>query len=319
MLNYDKIIIDTSNVFYRVAAFYVKDASEATCKTLIKNNLLFNYYKSVIDKLAQSTLGEVCLLFDPLLSDGSISERQKIKEGYKSNRDKNTPIVKLRINVLEKLYTHYLLEGNKRISVYHDCEYEADDFVEKLTETGKCLMISADEDFCRYLEEDRVEMLIKGLSIKKDGIFTEKNFKKKYGFKPNITSVTFWKVMYGDDSDNIVGVFQHEKTKVITQASNEMKELLKKMGEENWDISESKRMFFYGQGPFTRLKELLLLSNTSKSYERLLDFSEANFDVIESKLPRNCDIPIDKFKVKLDMQTTPQPAKKFSLSKARMK
>lgn len=147
MLNYDKIIIDTSNVFYRVAAFYVKDASEATCKTLIKNNLLFNYYKSVIDKLAQSTLGEVCLLFDPLLSDGSISERQKIKEGYKSNRDKNTPIVKLRINVLEKLYTHFLLKGNKRNSVYHDCEYVADHFVEKLTETGKCLIISADEDF----------------------------------------------------------------------------------------------------------------------------------------------------------------------------
>ena len=90
MLNYTKIIVDTSNIFYRVAAFHLKDLNEENYNTLIKNNTVLNYYKAIIDKLAQSTFGEVCLLFDPLESNGHMSTRLQIKENYKSNRDKKT-------------------------------------------------------------------------------------------------------------------------------------------------------------------------------------------------------------------------------------
>ena len=317
MHNYSKIIVDTSNVFYRVAALHLKDLTKDNLNTYIKNNEIYKIYKSFIEKLLQSTTGEVCLLFDPLLSNGQMSERLRIKNGYKTNRDKKIPSNVLRVDVLQKLYSYYLLEPKKRLAIYHDDMYEADDFVEKLTEEGKCLLISTDEDFCRYLEEGRVDMLIKGLTITDENIFTANQFKEKYGFNPNITSVTFWKTMYGDVSDNIVGAFTHLNTKVTVLASEYMKELLVKMGEENPPIAEMKRKLFEGTGEFSRLKELLLFSNTQVSYEKMLTLMEDNFRVIESFIPRGSDIDVEKFRAKVIFKEEDKESKKFSLSKAR--
>lgn len=316
MLNYTKIIVDTSNIFYRVAAFHLKDLNEENYNTLIKNNTVLNYYKAIIDKLAQSTFGEVCLLFDPLESNGHMSTRLQIKENYKSNRDKKSPIAKLKQDVLEKLYAYYLIEAPTKIAVYHDFQYEADDFVEKLTMTGKCLMVTSDEDFCRYLETGRVEMLYKGLTLSAENIFTATDFEQKYGFIPNIPSVTFWKVMYGDKSDNVIGAFQNENTKVLKLADDYMRELLKEMGEKNPSIDCMKRDLFSGTGKFEKLKELLLYSNTTTSYEKLLNFMDSNFQVIESYIPRGSGVDISKFKVKVDIKKS-DVKKKFSLKRAR--
>ena len=315
MLNYDKVIVDTSNIFYRVAAFYVKtDKTQNLVNNLIKNNTIVNYYKEVVSKFLSQTLGEVCLLFDPLSLNGKMSERLKIKEGYKTTRDKNSPINQLRIDTLEKLYSTFLLEPKSRLALYHDVSLEADDFAEKLTETGKCLLVTADEDFCRYLEQDRVEMLKSGLSISEDAIFTANDFEQKYGFKPTISSVVFWKAMYGDVSDNIVGSFKNPKTRVIKPASDEMKEILKEMGEKNTPITTAKSEFFAGTGRFTKLKQLLTLSNTNCSYEHLLDLTDENFRVIESMLPRTSDVPVDTYRIKLEFKNTTNK-KKFSLNK----
>lgn len=311
---YDKLIVDTSNIFYRVAAFYLKDLSQESAAQLMKNNTVFNYYKSAIQTLKQQTLGKVCLLFDPLLSNGNMSERLKIKEGYKATRDKNTPTNKLRIDTLEKLYSYFIVDPQKDVEVYHDIALEADDFVAKLTENGKCLMITSDEDFCRYLENGRVEMLTQGLTIKDSSIFTADNFEKKYGFKPTITSVIFWKAIFGDVSDNIVGSFKDPSTKVIVTASDEMMKLIKTFGEENTDLAEVKSEFFAGTGRFKRLKELLILSNTDRSFEKLLNMTDENFRVIESRLPRSSSIPVENYKVKLEFNIK-KTNKKFSLSK----
>lgn len=308
---YDKLILDTSNIFYRVAAFYLKNLTQEKTDELIKNNTIFNQYKSVIQNFLTQTSGKVCLLFDPLLSNGKESTRVQIKEGYKNTRDRKSPTNILRIDVLEKLYSYYLMSNQARIEVYHDFEYEADDFVEKLTENGKCLMITSDEDFCRYLEEGRVEMLKQGLSIKDVSIFTAKNFEEKYGFKPTISSVVFWKAIYGDRSDNIIGSFKDPSTKVIRTASNEMKRLIKELGENNVPISEAKSQFFAGVGRFEELKKLLQLSNTECSYENILNLTDSNFRVIESLLPRSSDIDIEKFKVRLEVKSAPK--RKFSL------
>lgn len=308
---YDKLILDTSNVFYRVAAFYLKNLTQEKTDELIKSNTIFNQYKSVIQNFLIQTSGKVCLLFDPLLSNGKESTRVQIKEGYKNTRDRKSPVNVLRIDVLEKLYSYYLMSNQNRIEVYHDFEYEADDFVEKLTENGKCLMITSDEDFCRYLEEGRVEMLKQGLSIKDTSIFTAKNFEEKYGFKPTISSVVFWKAIYGDKSDNVIGSFKDPSTKVIRTASDEMKRLIKELGENNVPMSEAKSQFFAGVGRFEELKKLLQLSNTDCSYENILNLTDSNFRVIESLLPRSSDIDIEKFKVRLAVKPTPK--KKFSL------
>lgn len=314
MLNYSKIIIDTSNIFYRVAALYLKDLTQDKANKLIKSNTIFGLYKAAITNFKTQTMGTVCLLFDPLLSNGKMSERLKIKEGYKTTRDKNSPVSVLRIDTLEKLYSAFVVEPQQRIEVYHDCQYEADDFAEKLTEDEKCLMVTSDMDFARYLEEGRVEMLTQGLSIKPDGIFTAKNFEEKHGFRPTIASVVFWKALYGDASDNIVGSFKDESTKVIRPASDEMKRLLVELGEENVPLGTAKSEFFSGVGRFAKLKELLKLSNTNHSYDHLLDLTDNNFRVIESMLPRTSDIDIKKFKVELEFKTGgSQQKKKFSL------
>lgn len=316
MLIYDKIIVDTSNIFYRVASLYLKNLTQETVNQLSKSNTVFNHYKSVLDKLQDQSIGEICLLFDPMLSNGQMSARLKIKEGYKTVRDKNSPTAQLRLDTLEKLYSEFIVTKRPRISVYHDVQYEADDFVEKLTETGKCLLMSSDEDFARYLEEDRVEMLTKGLTIKPENIYTASAFEKKHGFKPNIASVTLWKAFYGDVSDNIVGSFKDPSTKVIRTASDEMMEILKGIGNGSMSLSEAKIEFFGGTGKFQRLTELLKLSNTCRSYEKLLDLTDANLRVIESMLPRNSDIDINKFKVELDINLTkPKTPKKFSLNR----
>lgn len=319
MLAYDKIIVDTSNIFYRVAAPYLKDLTTAAASQLMKSNTVFTQYVSAIDKLQEQSLGEICLLFDPMLSNGQMSARLKIKEGYKTTRDRNSPVAQLKMDTLEKLYSEFIMTARSRISVFHDVTLEADDFVEKLTETGKCLMMSADEDFARYLEEGRVEMLIKGASIKQDGIFTAADFEKKHGFKPNIVSVTFWKVLYGDPSDNVTGVFYDPSTKVIRTASEEMQSVLKDLGESNMTLSEAKIAYFNGTNRFKRFAELLRLSNTDRSYEKLLDLTDTNFKIIESMLPRSSDIDVNKYKVKLDLNLSNLKKKKFSLNKKEVK
>lgn len=314
MLNYSKIIVDTSNIFYRVAAVYLKDLTQSSASRLMDNNTILQLYKAAILGLKNQTMGTVCLLFDPLLSNGKMSERLKIKEGYKTTRDKNSPVNLLRIDTLEKLYSTFVVEAQQRIDVYHDCQFEADDYAEKLTETDKCLLVTSDMDFSRYLESGRVEMLTQGLSIKEDGIFTFEDFEKKHNFKPTISSVTFWKAIYGDVSDNIVGSFQDPTTKVIRPASDEMKKILVELGEQNTPLSDAKTEFFAGVGKFTKLKELLKLSNTNRSYEHLLDLTDENFKVIESMLPRTSDIDINKFKVALEFKTMANTTKKkFSL------
>ena len=93
-----------------------------------------------------------------------------------------------------------------------------------------------------------------------------------------------------------------------------MKKILVELGEQNTPLSDAKTEFFAGVGKFTKLKELLKLSNTNRSYEHLLDLTDENFKVIESMLPRTSDIDISKFKVALEFKTIANTTKKkFSL------
>ena len=314
MLNYSKVIIDTSNIFYRVAAFQLKNLDTDSFNRLTKSGSIVTSYKNVIQNLKNQTLGDIYLLFDPLRSDGQMSERLRIKEGYKTNRDKKSLPNQLRVDTLERLYSTFLIEKQSRVHIYHDFKYEADDFVEKLTEEGNCLLVTADEDFCRYLEEGRVEILKKGLSIKDTAIFTAKDFEKKYKFKPTIATVTFWKALFGDPSDNIIGSFVDPSTKVLKPAKDEVFQILKEFGENGTDLYEMKRDFFGGVGRFARLAEILRLSNTNCSYENLLNLTDSNFQLIESMLPRNSDIDINLFKTDFSFDPQKLEKKKFSLN-----
>lgn len=314
MLKYDKIIVDASNVYHRVASIVGKIDKEKA-KSLSKNNTILQCYVSVIDKLLASTYGEVDVLFDPLLSNGQKSKRGELKKTYKSDRDKNKVEANIKFETLGKLYQQLVIAGQSRLNIYHDVEMEADDFVEKLTEEGKCLMITSDRDWFRYLEDGRVEALHKGLTVADENIYTAVNYEKQYGYKPNISSVTFDKVIYGDHSDGIEGAFIEPKIKVLREADTEMKAILKQIGEENPPLKELKIEFFNGSGRFSKLYQYLQLSSTEKSYEKILNIADANFQLIESFLPRTSDIKIEKFKVELDLTVAKPANKKFTLGK----
>lgn len=313
MLAYDKIIIDTSNIFYRVASFYLKDLDQSKVNQLLKSNIILSTYKSFILNMKQSTLGKVILLFDPLSSEKKGNSRSQIDENYKENR-KNLKVQDiLKYEILSRLYKLFVTE-NYGVDIYHDLEYEADDFAEKLTKKGKCLLITSDKDFSRYLEEGRIDMLTQGLTIKDDSIFTANNFKEKYGFIPNISSVTLWKVCYGDTSDNISGAFTSKSTKVLRQASEEMQKILVYEGEQNRDLTIVKKELFQGLGVYKQLNYLLSLSNTDCSLKKLFDMIDNNLQLIESKLPRNSDIDINKFLVKPLFNSEKVIKKSFTLN-----
>lgn len=314
MLQYNKILIDVSNVYHRVLSLVDYQNDLNNLKKLTKNNIVLQQYINIINKFLNSTLGEVDLLFDPLNSSGELSKRQQLNNLYKINRVKNKLESSIKQDNLNKLYSYYVINNINRVNIYYDNEYEADDFVAKLTEKGSCLLVTSDNDWSRYLEKDRVEMLYKGFSVIEDNIMDVVKWSQneKHPFIPNECSVTLWKVLYGDASDDIEGVFINKKFRILRDASNEAMNIIKYFGENPCDLSTMKLKFFNGIDQFEKLNKLLNLTSTSKSYEKLFNVIDQNFQLIESFLPRNSDIDIEKFHIKLNFNN--KPKKSFSLN-----
>ena len=305
MILYDKIIVDVFNVYHRVNAF-----NDGESKIDIPE-----LYKLTIQKFLDSTLGDVYLLFDPLRSNLKISKRASVLEDYKKNR--KSKHYKDKLNHLNTLYKDLVLYPKPRLHIYHNLDYEADDYVEKLSAEGKCLLITSDEDWSRYLQEDRVDMMTKGLKITNSNLYTAKDFKKdkKHAFLPNISSVTFWKALYGDKSDNIRNVIGDNTIIILRDAEDEIKKQLVYMGENPEPLTYYKSLFFSGKGIFETFHKLLNLSCTPQSYQKFLRMVDANFNVIESLLPLDSDIDISQFEAKLDLNL--QQPKVRSLSKSK--
>ena len=297
MKNYDKIILDMFNVYHRIVIpVDASDPVQSKVETMVE----------YINNLTMTTYGDIYVLFDPLTVGKGLSKRQNILKEYKSNRkEKLSPTEKTqqknKREALAKLYGYLIIKGNPRIHVYMHEEYEADDYVEKLTETGRCLLVTTDMDWARYLENDRVVILKEGLSPNSDKVFTIEHFIKKFGFTPTISSVTFYKAIYhSDPSDCITGAFHNKKVIVIQEASDEMMRLIKWMGETNQPLDLMKTRFVQGIEEFLELSNLIKLSCSDKAYEKILTLAENNFKVIESFLPRKSKTKIEDLEVKFE-------------------
>lgn len=306
MIKYDKIIVDTYQYYHRVA-----------CTTVSKKPQdIVNIYISNINKLLNSTYGEVYLLFDPSASASKqkSSSRKETCKAYKENRKKFEMSAegKLKMEVMDLLGSTLLLYPKHRVHLYQHPEYEADDYVEKLTETGNCLLVTTDEDWARYLVPNRVDMLISGLAPEESNLFTSKSFEEKYGFKPTIATVSIWKALMSDESDNIVGVYKNSKHIVLKEAVDETVKALKAIAGENIPLDTASYMFHTGQGHFTKVKQLLELSCTEKSMDKLNESFSNNLQLIGSLIPNSSDIKIENLEVKLDIFKTSKP---FSLNR----
>ena len=170
-------------------------------------NDVIDFVESTVRPKLASDDSAVYLLFDPMpVNDLNVSgqlrtfttTRRSIKSSYKANREAN-PLVIEAADYLFKYFSYRDPVYRLMISERH----EADDFVESIVKgSGKTLLISSDFDWARYLSDD-VEMSLGDVNKP----FTTSDFIQKFGYYPSIKNVTVNKALFGDESDNIAGLF----------------------------------------------------------------------------------------------------------------
>jgi 5'-3' exonuclease len=222
---YDSILIDVSNFFYRVKG----KENNVGCVT----NIMID--KTLETKSRLKKDGRLFLLYDPMpTNDLGVSKvfkydnnRKTENPDYKSGR-KFSPLFTECINQYQK---YFLYRGDNIVSVYSD-QYEADDYVEtivqelKKTPKTKVALMTTDHDYARYLTLG-IDMINKDW----DHPYTREAFLKDYDFYPSVASVTLFKAIYGDSSDNIKGAITLKKS--LEMIRNSANDAIKYLGEND--------------------------------------------------------------------------------------
>lgn len=233
---YSNIIIDVFNLYHRVKG-----------SQNLKENNAITLANKVIDTIEdlqkyQDKSQPMYLLFDPIpKKDFGIDSAFK----YSTRRQETLPDYKINrrfsycqgdldaIEWVRKFFSH---RGNKIIEVSSN-KYEADDFVESLVnellenKKASIALVTTDNDWARYLSKKVV--MLNGAFNKP---YTANNFFEDYDFVPNILSVTFFKALYGDPSDNITGALMQKRIKKLNFIKKEGFEWIKDLANSNEDI-----------------------------------------------------------------------------------
>lgn len=220
---YNSILIDIFNVYHRLKN------NRKSIKVKELATVIINYINDIKKHLTQD--GTLYLLYDAIpKSDLNIfksftfntdfeekqTDRQRIKEEYKKGRKKD----KMLYPVIFFVKSYFLHRGSGVVSVMSE-NLEADDYVESIVKnSGKTALVSTDEDWCRYLN-DRIVMINEGF----DKPFTAQAFFEKYKFTPTIGSVSLFKALFGDTSDNITGVCSTKYGKILTAIIDNFKDI----------------------------------------------------------------------------------------------
>lgn len=278
---YDYIIIDSANLFYRCLG------KNETAEQVVRKMISFT------EDLRQSLNDTLYIIFDPIseydLGESKSfkfpsSERKKIDENYKANRQYSS-LYYQSIILYKKFYTY---RGDKVKTIYSQ-EYEADDFIEPLLEmigpNKKVALISTDYDWSRYISDD-VHMINKGL----DKPYSIKDFEEKFLFKPTKASITLYKALYGDESDNIKGSIYLDKTKLV----NNIKELCYNYIKEAADMNKSledvekdlKQGYKFDAAHIgeTPLEQLLFAFHMNSKQVNIIDKTILNMSIVRSLL-----------------------------------
>jgi 5'-3' exonuclease len=203
---FDNILIDTMNIAYRL-----KDKS--TLKVAINGSYLFKnllisliqYVESLKSRLTPN--GSIYLLFDNPVSRVELQDslyftkRKTLWDKYKANRKKESKEFYATLDIL-KYYFSIHESTFKSIKINH---VEADDLVKPVIDLNleeTYLLVTNDMDWTRYLSN---KVVIQN-DLDLNSSFTYNDFEAKYGFLPNEKSVVFYKSIFGDKSDNVVGL-----------------------------------------------------------------------------------------------------------------
>lgn len=227
---YNKIIIDSANLFYRKK----KEGMNSTeiCKKMVK--FIENDCKQHIQPD-----GEIYILMDPLsrsIEDKVFvygpNKRKEIDSEYKKGREK----AKEYYNAISLFKKYFTYRGDS-IKLVYGANYEADDFVEPIInsfEPGqKVALYTTDLDFARYITDD-VHLINKDF----EKPYTKEEFEEIYKFKPTIASVTFYKALFGDTSDNITGAINLKKAKFMSNINMCCYNCVKFIADNNFTIDE---------------------------------------------------------------------------------
>lgn len=278
---YDYIVIDSANLFYRCLG--KNDTAEQVVRKMI----------SFTEDLRQSLNDTLYIIFDPIseydLGESKSfkfpsSERKKIDENYKANRQYSS-LYYQSILLYKKFYTY---RGDKVKTIYSQ-EYEADDFVEPLLEmigpNKKVALISTDYDWSRYISDD-VHMINKGL----DKPYSIKDFEEKFLFKPTKASITLYKALYGDESDNIKGSIYLDKTKLVNNIKELCYNYIKEVADMNKSLEDVEKDLKQGYKfdaahiGETPLEQLLFAFHMNSKQVNIIDKTILNMSIVRSLL-----------------------------------
>lgn len=278
---YDYIVIDSANLFYRCLG------KNETAEQVVRKMISFT------EDLRQSLNDTLYIIFDPIseydLGESKSfkfpsSERKKIDENYKANRQYSS-LYYQSIILYKKFYTY---RGDKVKTIYSQ-EYEADDFVEPLLEmigpNKKVALVTTDYDFSRYISDD-VHMINKGL----DKPYSIKDFEEKFLFKPTKASITLYKALYGDESDNIKGSIYLDKTKLVNNIKELCYNYIKEVADMNKSLEDVEKDLKQGYKfdaahiGETPLEQLLFAFHMNSKQVNIIDKTILNMSIVRSLL-----------------------------------
>ena len=278
---YDYIVIDSANLFYRCLG------ENETAEQVVRKMISFT------EDLRQSLSDTLYIIFDPIseydLGESKSfkfpsSERKKIDENYKANRQYSS-LYYQSILLYKKFYTY---RGDKVKTIYSQ-EYEADDFVEPLLEmigpNKKVALVTTDYDWSRYISDD-VHMINKGL----DKPYSIKDFEEKFLFKPTKASITLYKALYGDESDNIKGSIYLDKTKLVNNIKELCYNYIKEVADTNKSLEDVEKDLKQGYKfdaahiGETPLEQLLFAFHMNSKQVNIIDKTILNMSIVRSLL-----------------------------------
>ena len=278
---YDYIVIDSANLFYRCLG------ENETAEQVVRKMISFT------EDLRQSLSDTLYIIFDPIseydLGESKSfkfpsSERKKIDENYKANRQYSS-LYYQSILLYKKFYTY---RGDKVKTIYSQ-EYEADDFVEPLLEmigpNKKVALVTTDYDWSRYISDD-VHMINKGL----DKPYSIKDFEEKFLFKPTKASITLYKALYGDESDNIKGSIYLDKTKLVNNIKELCYNYIKEVADTNKSLEDVEKDLKQGYKfdathiGETPLEQLLFAFHMNSKQVNIINKTILNMSIVRSLL-----------------------------------
>lgn len=203
-MRYDAIVVDVANVAHRVFDHKKESPSYVSKKQVYKQAVcnFICYLDTLIAEYLHST-GDVYLLFDNMTSRVDLqstfyfADRKEAYAKYKADRAKQPKEFYNSINLLK----YYYLTMPQMYHTVQINRLEADDLVEPLLRTvlkdKSLLLITNDLDWARFLSTD-VHWLPHGTQAE-----TTEDLSLRIGFPVSKKSITAFKVIFGDASDNI--------------------------------------------------------------------------------------------------------------------